>query len=166
MKLRAIFSPPVACTPRAYLIGRANSRVLREDVGRHNAMDKVLGWAFLQGAAFSPERDGLDQLRGGAGPSLEIEKPLSGDSGFMPLQDHILMVSGRLSFELVQKAAMAAVPVIAAVGAPFQLGGGAGPASRYDPHWFLAGWADEYLLWARAHCWRERIKKLINRGVS
>ena len=62
---------------------------LREDVGRHNAMDKVVGWAFRERR--------------------------------LPLSTSILCVSGRLSFELVQKAAVAGCPLLVAVGAPSSL---------------------------------------------
>ncbi len=68
---------------------RGELRCVREDVGRHNAMDKVIGRALLDG-----------------------ELPLAGS---------VLLVSGRLSFELVQKAALAGAPILCAISAPTSL---------------------------------------------
>ncbi|WNM57638.1 formate dehydrogenase accessory sulfurtransferase FdhD [Candidatus Nitrospira allomarina] len=84
-----LFKETGGCHASALFDEKGALLCLREDVGRHNALDKVLGWALM--------------------------------NNHLPLHHHMVLVSGRASFELMQKSAMGGIPLVAAVGAPSTL---------------------------------------------
>jgi FdhD protein len=86
---QAVFGRTGGLHAAALFDRRGELLALREDIGRHNAVDKVIGWAFL--------------------------------GGHLPLSDHILLVSGRGGFEIVQKVLAAGIPLLASVSAPSSL---------------------------------------------
>src|SRR5256712_9232753 len=98
---QALFSETGGLHAAGLFDARGNLGSVREDVGRHNAVDKVIGEAFL-----------ADRV---------------------PLSDHILAVSGRSSFEIMQKAAVAGIPTVAAGGAPARPAGTLGGEIRLNP---------------------------------
>lgn len=83
---QAVFSRTGGLHAAALFDQHGSLLVLREDIGRHNAVDKVVGWALLEGR--------------------------------LPLNEHVMMVSGRGGFEIVQKSLAAGIPVLASVSAP------------------------------------------------
>src|SRR5918911_331458 len=88
-KAQGLFEATGGLHAAALFDARGNLVALKEDVGRHNATDKLVGWALLEGR--------------------------------LPLSNHIVMVSGRSSFEILQKCLTAGVPVVCAISAPSSL---------------------------------------------
>jgi FdhD protein len=84
-----LFQQTGGCHASGLFDAKGHLLCVREDVGRHNALDKMLGWALM--------------------------------NNLLPLHNHVVLVSGRASFELMQKSSMGGIPVVAAVGAPSTL---------------------------------------------
>ena len=116
---QAVFSRTGGLHASALFDSSGQMLILREDVGRHNAMDKVVGSLFLEGR--------------------------------LPASDTVMLVSGRASYELIQKSLMAGVPSLAAVGAPSSLAIDMGSRIQYDASWLSAQRALQHLFRSRPH---------------
>ena len=88
-EVQGLFDETGGLHAAALFDGEGNLAALREDVGRHNATDKLIGWALLEGR--------------------------------LPLSDNVVLVSGRSSFEIMQKCLTAGVPVVCSISAPSSL---------------------------------------------